>query len=91
MEVHFGSQPIKPKEKKPKDTTYGGSIYPSDSDYGTDGSWFPGRDDVPDTPLPETARQKDMGARYVTGFHPVWITFELGYVENYFFKAFTYF
>ena len=54
---HFGSQPTKPKEKKPwHPNKYGQTA--SDSSYSSDGSWFPGRDDAPDTPEADTSNSK---------------------------------
>ena len=47
---------------------YGGSIYPSDSDYSTDGSYI--YYERPDTPMPETPRQYDVQTRGMWGIPP---------------------
>jgi len=66
--VHFGSQPIKHKGKKPKDTMYGGSIYPSDTDYETDGSYI--YYERLDTPAPDTPKQAALKAATMWGNPP---------------------
>ena len=66
---HFGPQPTKPKEKKPwHPNKYGQTA--SDSSYSSDGSWFPGRDDVPDTPLANTPKQAEVKMRSMWGNPP---------------------
>ena len=61
---HFGSKPTKPKEKKPWYPKYIYGRTASDSSSSSDDrSWFPERDEVPDTPMPKTARDSDVRMR----------------------------
>jgi hypothetical protein len=62
--VHFGSKPTKPKEKNPWHPKYIYGRMASDSSSSSDdGSWFPERDEVPNTPMPKTARETDVQMR----------------------------
>ncbi len=66
--VHFGSKPMHPKEKKPWHPKYVYGQTASDSSSSLDGSWFPGRDDVPDTPppaIPNSKAKEKMESRWV--------------------------
>jgi hypothetical protein len=66
--VHFGSKPTQPKEKKPWHPKYVYGQMASDSFSSSDGSWLPGRDDVPDTPLaaiPNSKAKEKMKSRWV--------------------------
>ena len=66
--VHFGSKPMQPKEKKPWHPKYVYGRTASDSSSSLDGSWFPGRDYRPDTPMANTPNSKakdDRKSRWV--------------------------
>jgi hypothetical protein len=67
--VHFGSKPTKDKAKKMKPWQVRGEpyMYGDTSSDDTDGSWFPGRDDVPDTPVPNTPEQAELKAATMWG------------------------
>jgi hypothetical protein len=66
--VHFGSEPTQPKEKKPWHLKYLYGQTASDSSSSSNGSWFPGRDVVPDTPpaaIPNSKAKEKMKSRWV--------------------------
>jgi hypothetical protein len=67
--VHFGSEPTKGKAKKLKPWQERGEpyIYGFTSSDDTDGSWYPGRDDKPDTPEPDTPKQAERKAATMWG------------------------
>ena len=65
--VHFGSKPTKPIERTPQQQYMYGNTSSDDSD---DGSFIPGLNDVPDTPLPKTPRQAKIRMRGMWGNPP---------------------
>ena len=68
MSVHFGSKPTQPNEKRPWHPKYLYVQTASDSSSISDGSWFPGHDDVPDTPpaaIPNSKAKEKMKSRWV--------------------------
>jgi hypothetical protein len=68
-EVHSGSEPKKMKAKKLKPWQERGEpyIYGFTSSDDSDGSWYPGRDDKPDTPEPDTPKQAKRKAATTCG------------------------
>jgi hypothetical protein len=72
LSVQFGSEPTKGKAKKLKPWQEHGEpyIYGFTSSDDTDGSWYPGRDDKPDTPEPDTPKQAKFKAATMWGNPP---------------------
>jgi hypothetical protein len=71
-EVHSGSEPKKMKAKKLKPWQERGEpyIYGFTSSDDSDGSWYPGRNARPNTPLADTPKQAEVKMRSMWGNPP---------------------